>query len=57
MLAKRSNRLVHSIEPDQRELLLVLSCINANGGSIPNFYILKGTYFLRTILHVVRIVL
>ena len=24
----------------------VLSCINADGGSIPNFYILKGSYFL-----------
>jgi hypothetical protein len=27
--------------------LSVLSCINADGGSIPNFYILKGTYFLQ----------
>ena len=38
---------MHSIEPDQREHLSVLSCINAGGGSIPNFYILKGTYFLQ----------
>jgi len=37
---------VHSIEPDHREHLSVLSCINADGGSIPNFYILKGKYFL-----------
>ena len=46
MLAKRGSRAVHSIEPDQREHLSVLSCINAAGGCIPNFYILKGTYFL-----------
>ena len=46
VLAKRGSRSVHSIEPDQREHLSVLSCINADGGSIPNFYILKGTFFL-----------
>ena len=46
MLAKRDSRVVHSIEPDQREHLSILSCINAAGGCIPNFYILKGTYFL-----------
>ena len=46
VLAKWGSRLVHSIEPDQREHLSVLSCINVDGGSIPNFYILKGTYFL-----------
>ena len=46
MLAKQANRSVHSIEPNQREHLSVLSCINADCGSIPNFYILKGTYFL-----------
>ena len=46
VLAKRGSRAVHSIEPDQREHLSVLSCINATGGCIPNFYILKGTYFL-----------
>ena len=37
---------MHSIEPDQIEQLSILSCINANGGSIPNFYILKKMYFL-----------
>jgi hypothetical protein len=47
VLAKTESRSVHSIEPDQREHLSVLSCINAEGGSIPNFYILKGTYFLQ----------
>ena len=25
----------------------MLSCINADGGSVPNFYILKGLYFLK----------
>ena len=37
---------MHSIESDQREHLSVLSCVNTDGGSIPNFYILKGYYFL-----------
>ena len=39
------SKSIHIIEPDQREHLLVLSCINADGGKIPNFYILKRTYF------------
>ena len=47
VLAKRGSKSVHSIEPDQREHLSVLSCIKAVGGSISNFYILKGTYFLQ----------
>ena len=46
VLAKRGSRSVHSIEPNQREHLSVLSCVNADGGSIPNFYILKRSYFL-----------
>ena len=46
VLVKHGSRSVHSIEPNQREHLSVLSCINADGGSIPNFYILKGMYFL-----------
>ena len=46
VLARRGSRLVHSIEPNQKEHLSVLSCINADGGCIPNFYILKGCYFL-----------
>ena len=45
MLAKHGTRHVHSIEPNQREHLSVLSCINVDGGKILNFYILKGTYF------------
>ena len=47
VLAKTGSKSVHSVEPDQREHLSVLSCINAEGGCIPNFYILKGTYFLK----------
>ena len=46
MLAKRGSKPIHSIEPDQREHLSVLSCINTDGESIPNFYIFKGSYFL-----------
>ena len=45
VLAKCGSKSVHSVEPDQREHLL--SCINVGRGSIPNFYILKGTYFLQ----------
>ena len=47
ILARRGSRSVHSIEPDQKEHLSVLSCVNADGGCIPNFYILKGCYFLQ----------
>jgi hypothetical protein len=47
VLAKTGNRSVHSVEPNQREHLSILSCINAKVGCIPNFYILKDTYFLQ----------
>jgi hypothetical protein len=47
VLAKCGSKSVHTIEADQREHLSVLSCINAAGGKIPNFYIMKGTYFLK----------
>ena len=47
VLAKLGSKNVHAIEPDSREHLSVLSCINAAGGKIPNFYILKGKYFLQ----------
>ena len=47
VLPRRGSRSVHSIEPDQKEHLSILSCVNANGGCIPNFYILKGSYFLQ----------
>ena len=46
VLARRGSRSVHSIEPNQKEHLSVLSCINVDEGCIPNFYILKGCYFL-----------
>ena len=45
VLARRGSKSMHSIEPNQREHLSVLSCINATEGHIPNFYILKGIYF------------
>ena len=47
VLAKLDSKSVYIIEPNQREHLSILSCINAVGGKIPNFYILKGTYFLQ----------
>ena len=46
VLMKQGNRFVHPIEPNQREHLSVFSCVNADGGSIYNSYILKGSYFL-----------
>ena len=46
VLAKQDSRSVHSIETNQWEHLSILSCINVVGGCIPNFYILRGTYFL-----------
>jgi hypothetical protein len=45
VLAEVKSKFVHTIELDQREHLSILSCINADGGKSPNFYILKGTYF------------
>ena len=45
MLVKRSSKFVHSTEPNQREHLGVLSFMNTDRGCIPNFYILKGSYF------------
>ena len=46
-MAKRGSKSVHFVESNQREHLLVLSCINAGKRPTPNFYILKGTYFLQ----------
>jgi hypothetical protein len=50
MLAKTGARDVYQVLPDEREWLTVLTCINAAGESIPNFYIfrakdLEGTTF------------
>lgn len=38
-------RQVHTITPNEREHLSVLSCINAAGEYIPNFYTFKGKQF------------
>ena len=46
-MAKCGSKSVHFVEPDQREHLSVLSCINAGGGSVSNFCILRSTYFLQ----------
>ena len=45
VLAKTGSRSIHSIKLDQREHFSILPCINADGGCIPNFDILKETYF------------
>jgi len=42
VIAKRGSKIVHNIIPNQREWLTVLVCINANGESIPSYYIFKG---------------
>jgi hypothetical protein len=42
MLTKVGSKLVHSIIPNERKWLLVLSSINAHGNCIPNFYIFKS---------------
>jgi hypothetical protein len=42
VFAKKGCRSVHSIIPDQREWLSILSCVNAAGGYIQHFYIFKG---------------
>ena len=45
VLARQGSKATHSIEPDQWKHLSVLSCVNVDGGHIPNFYILKDMYF------------
>jgi hypothetical protein len=47
VLAKVGSRNVHQVVPDEREWLTVLTCINAAGESIPNFYIFRGKRFRR----------
>ena len=42
VFARRGTRSVHSILPNSKEHLIVLTCVNAAGHSIPNFYIFKG---------------
>jgi len=36
---------IHTVTPDEWEHVSVLSCINANGGSIPNFHKFKDKQF------------
>ena len=45
VLASKGIRQVHTVIPDEWEHVWVLSRINANGGSIPNFYKFKGKQF------------
>ena len=42
IIAHRGAKNVHYIVPDKREWLSVLVCINADGASIPSFYIFRG---------------
>ena len=42
VFAAKETRSVHSMIPNEREWLSVLTTINANGDTIPNFYIFKG---------------
>ena len=42
ILAKVGSKYVHTIEPDQREYLSVLSCINTNGGKSSKFLYPQG---------------
>ena len=45
VVASKGAKQAHSVELDEREHVTVLSCINAEGQSIPNFYIFKGHKF------------
>jgi hypothetical protein len=47
VLAKIGSRNVYQVVLDEREWLIVLTCINAAGESIPNFYIFRGKRFRR----------
>ena len=42
VLAARGSRNVHTITSNEREWILVLTCFNANGDTIPHYYIFKG---------------
>jgi len=42
VIAKKGSKEVHKVILDLREWLSVLSCINATGEYLPNFYIFKG---------------
>ena len=42
VFARRGSRSVHTTIPNSKEHLTVLSCVNAIGHHVPNFYIFKG---------------
>jgi len=42
VIAKKGSKQVHQVTPDLREWLSILSCINARGECLPNFYIFIG---------------
>ncbi len=46
MVTKIGLKTMHSITLDEKEWLLVLSCINTNGELITNFYIFKSKQFI-----------
>jgi hypothetical protein len=50
VFACRGAKNVHSLIPDEREWLSVLSCINAAGEKIPIFYIFKGIRMRRNFI-------
>jgi len=41
MIAQKGSRNVHMVNQDQHEWLAILSCINAKGEYLPNFYVFK----------------
>ena len=50
VLAARGFRNVHTIIPNEREWISVLTCINANRDTIPHYYIFKGVSTSRKIV-------
>jgi len=48
VIAQKDSKQVHQVTLDLREWLSVLSCINARGEYLPNFYIFKGKRESRT---------
>lgn len=46
-MSAKAARQIHQRIPNEGEHLSVLSYINVNGESIPNFYIFKGMQFRR----------
>jgi hypothetical protein len=50
VFAHRGAKNMHSVIPNEREWLSVLSCINAAGEKVPNFYIFKGMRMRRNFL-------